>query len=57
MRRTVYALTAVIVVFAARWGLAAPPVPLAENLARSADLAAALPWQPAAPRAGSRGVF
>jgi predicted amidohydrolase len=51
MRRTVYALTAVIVVFAARWGLAAPPVPLAENLARSADLAAALPWQPAAPRA------
>ena len=51
MRRTVYALTAVIVVFAARWVLAEAPVPLAESLARSAELAAALPWQPAAPRA------
>jgi predicted amidohydrolase len=50
MRRSLYALTAVFVLFAAGRLSAEAPLPLVEDAARTADLVAALPWQPAAPR-------
>ena len=50
MRCSVQALTAICVMFAACRLSAEAPLPIAENVSRNPDLAAALPWQPAAPR-------
>jgi predicted amidohydrolase len=46
----VFALTAVSVVFVADRLFAEAPIPVAKNLVGDADVAGALPWQPATPR-------
>ena len=49
MRYFVYSLVAAAMFFPDRL-IAEAPLPLAEDMARAADLKAALPWQPATPR-------
>ena len=50
MRCSVNTLIAIFVMFAACQVSAEAPLPLAENVAGHANLVAALPWRPAAPR-------